>query len=138
MASTVYYNRGSLQAALAVEAIRNALQAKPGTTITGDDVKKGFEHIKDFTLGGLVPPLAVTPENHEGGGWVQVCQVKGREAGPRDRLVQGVPGRHRAPPEGAARRMTRRSLTGISRRVALRRRGVSPPSSAAQFGRSRA
>ena len=76
MASTVYYNRGVLQAALAVEAIRNALQAKSGGTITGDDVKKGFEHIKDFTLGGLVPPLAITPENHEGGGWVQIWQVK--------------------------------------------------------------
>jgi branched-chain amino acid transport system substrate-binding protein len=77
MASTVYYNRGVLQAALAVQAIRNALQAKPGGAITGDDVKKGFEHIKDFTLGGLVPPLAITPENHEGGGWVQIWQVKG-------------------------------------------------------------
>jgi branched-chain amino acid transport system substrate-binding protein len=76
MASTVYYNRGVLQAALAVEAIRNALHAKPGAAITGDDVKKGFEHIKDFTLGGLVPPLAITPENHEGGGWVQIWQVK--------------------------------------------------------------
>jgi branched-chain amino acid transport system substrate-binding protein len=76
MASTVYYNRGVLQAALAVEAIRIALHAKSGGTISGDDVKRGFEHIKDFTLGGLVPPLAITPENHEGGGWVQVWQVK--------------------------------------------------------------
>ena len=76
MASTVYYNRGVLQAALAVEAIRNALAAKGGGPITGDDVRKGFEHIKDFTLGGLVPPLAITSENHEGGGWVQVWQVK--------------------------------------------------------------
>jgi branched-chain amino acid transport system substrate-binding protein len=31
---------------------------------------------RDFTLGGLVPPFAITPENHEGGGWVQVWQVK--------------------------------------------------------------
>jgi branched-chain amino acid transport system substrate-binding protein len=76
MASTVYYNRGVLQAALAVEAIRNALGAKSGAAITGDDVRKGFEHIKDFTLGGLVPPLVITPENHEGGGWVQIWQVK--------------------------------------------------------------
>ena len=76
MASTVYYNRGVVQAALAVEAIRNALAAKGGGAITGDDVRKGFEHIKDFTLGGLVPPLAITSENHEGGGWVQVWQVK--------------------------------------------------------------
>src|SRR5262249_44945436 len=81
MASTVYYNRGVLQAALAVEAIRNALQAKSGAAITGDDVRKGFEHIKDFSLGGLVPPLVITPENHEGGGWVQIWQVKDGKLG---------------------------------------------------------
>ena len=42
----------------------------------GEEVKKGFEQIHDFGLGGLVPPLDVTPANHEGGGWVQVFQVK--------------------------------------------------------------
>jgi branched-chain amino acid transport system substrate-binding protein len=77
MASTVYYNRGVLWAAVAVEAIRNALKVKPDGQITGDDVKKGFERIKGFTLGGLVPPLDITPSDHEGGGWVQVFQVKG-------------------------------------------------------------
>jgi branched-chain amino acid transport system substrate-binding protein len=29
------------------------------------------------TLGGLVPPLKLSPENHEGGGWVQVFKVHG-------------------------------------------------------------
>jgi branched-chain amino acid transport system substrate-binding protein len=77
MASTVYYNRGVLIAALHVEAIRNALKAKKGGTITGTDVKAGFEKISDFTLGGLVPPLKVTPTDHEGGGLVQIWQVKG-------------------------------------------------------------
>jgi branched-chain amino acid transport system substrate-binding protein len=62
---------------VAVEAIRNALKVKPDGQITGDDVKKGFERIKGFTLGGLVPPLDITPSDHEGGGWVQVFQVKG-------------------------------------------------------------
>ena len=33
--------------------------------------------IHDFTLGGLVPPLNVTPTDHEGGGWVQIYQTKG-------------------------------------------------------------
>ena len=70
MASTVYYNRGVLQAALAVEAIRQALAAKSGGPITGEDVR-------DFSLGGLVAPLAITPDDHEGGGWEQVWQVKG-------------------------------------------------------------
>jgi branched-chain amino acid transport system substrate-binding protein len=77
MASSVYYNRGVLWAAVHIEAIRNALRDKPGGQITGADVKAGFEKIKGFTLGGLVPPLEVTPNDHEGGGWVQIWQVKG-------------------------------------------------------------
>jgi len=77
MASTVYYNRGVLIAALHVEAIRNALKAKPDGKITGVDVKNGFEKISNFTLGGLVPPLKITPTDHEGGGLVQIWQVKG-------------------------------------------------------------
>ena len=77
MASTVYYNRGVLIAALHVEAIRNALKAKPGGKITGVDTKAGFEKISNFTLGGLVPPLKITSTDHEGGGLVQIWQVKG-------------------------------------------------------------
>jgi branched-chain amino acid transport system substrate-binding protein len=77
MESTVYYNRGVLIAALHVEAIRNAVKAKPDGKLTGDDVKKGFEQINNFTLGGLVPPLKVTATDHEGGGLVQIWQVKG-------------------------------------------------------------
>ena len=77
MASTVYYNRGVLWAAVHIEAIRNAVKAKPDGKLTGSDVKAGFEKIKGFTLGGLVPPLEVTPSDHEGGGWVQIWQVKG-------------------------------------------------------------
>lgn len=77
MASTVYYNRGVFWAAVKLEALRNALKAKPDGKITGVDMKNGFEKIKGFTLGGLVPPLEITPNDHEGGGWVQVFQVKG-------------------------------------------------------------
>jgi len=76
MASTVFYNRGVLLAAVHVEAIRNAVKAKPDGKITGDDAKKGFEKISNFTLGGLVPPLKITPTDHEGGGLVQIWQVK--------------------------------------------------------------
>jgi branched-chain amino acid transport system substrate-binding protein len=77
MASTVFYNRGVLIAALHVEAIRNAVKAKGSGKITGEDAKKGFEKISGFTLGGLVPPLKVTNTDHEGGGLVQIWQVKG-------------------------------------------------------------
>jgi len=75
MDDTVIYNRALLNAAIHVEAIRNALKATGGKKPTGEDIKKGFEEIHDFTLGGLVPPLKLTPEDHEGGGWVQIFQV---------------------------------------------------------------
>jgi len=75
--TSVYYNRGLMTAALHVEAIRNAIKAKAGGMPTGEDVKKGMEGIKDFTLGGMVPPIQLTSEDHEGGGWVQVWTVKG-------------------------------------------------------------
>ena len=77
MEDSVMYNRGILWAALHVEATRNALKATAGRQPTGEDVKKGFETIHDLTLGGLVPPLEVSAADHEGGGWVEVFQVKG-------------------------------------------------------------
>lgn len=76
MQSTVYYNRGLLTAALHVEAIRNAIKANGGQPPTGEQVKRGFESIHDFTLGGLVPPLKLSAADHEGGGWVQIFQAK--------------------------------------------------------------
>jgi len=75
MDDTVIYNRGLLIGAIHVEAIRNALNANGGKQPTGEDIKKGFEQIHDFTLGGLFPPLQITPADHEGGGWVQIFQV---------------------------------------------------------------
>jgi len=74
---SVFYNRGLMIAALHVEAVRNAIKAKGGAKPTSVDVKNGMEAIKGFTLGGMVPPMAITPEDHEGGGWVQVWTVKG-------------------------------------------------------------
>jgi branched-chain amino acid transport system substrate-binding protein len=86
--SSVYYNRGLLQGALHIEAIRLALQAAKGMHPTGEDVKNGFEAISDFSLGGLVPPLHITPADHEGGGWVQIYQVNG------NKLVKETPWFH--------------------------------------------
>lgn len=77
MQSSVYYNRGVATAALHIEAIRNAIVAKGGAAPTGEDVKRGFEQIHDYTLGGIIPPLALTAADHEGGGYVQVWQVEG-------------------------------------------------------------
>lgn len=91
MASTVYYNRGVLQGALHVEAVRNAIKLKGGAMPTGEDVKKGFEQIQGFTLGGLVPPLKITPADHEGGGWIQIFQVKGGKFVKETEWMQGYP-----------------------------------------------
>ncbi len=77
MDDTVYYNRGVFQAAIQVKALQNALQLTHDKQPTGDDVKKGMEEIKNFTLGGLVPPLQITPTDHEGGGYVRIFRVKG-------------------------------------------------------------
>jgi branched-chain amino acid transport system substrate-binding protein len=75
MDDTVVYNRGILNAAIHVEAIRNALKANGGQKPTGADVKNGFEQIHDLSLGGLLPPLKITASDHEGGGWVQIFQA---------------------------------------------------------------
>jgi branched-chain amino acid transport system substrate-binding protein len=74
---SVYYNRGVFQAAIHIQAIANAVKAKGSADITGADVRNGFYEIKDFTLGGLVPPLQITKQDHEGGGWVRIFQIKG-------------------------------------------------------------
>ncbi len=76
MESTVYYNRGVFNAAVHVEAARNAIKAKGGAMPTSEEVKKGMEAIKGFTLDGLLPPMELTPTDHEGGGWCQVWTVK--------------------------------------------------------------
>jgi branched-chain amino acid transport system substrate-binding protein len=75
--NSVVYNRGVFQAAIQLEAIRLAIKAKGGAKPTGKDVRDAFEKVDNFTLDGLAPPLKITPEDHEGGGWAQVWQVKG-------------------------------------------------------------
>src|SRR5690606_15548717 len=89
--SSVMYNRGVLQAAVHIEGIRNALKANGGKPPTGEQVKNGLEQISGFTLGGLVPPLKMTPQDHEGGGWVKIYQVKGGALQPVGDWFQGYP-----------------------------------------------
>jgi branched-chain amino acid transport system substrate-binding protein len=77
----VYYNRGVLIGALMVEGIRLAIEHE-GLPVTGEKVQKGFERLRDFTLGGFLPPLTVTRDDHEGGGWVRFYQTKGQKLVP--------------------------------------------------------
>ena len=83
-----YYNRGVLVAALMVEAVRLAIE-KDGLPVTGDKMRQGLESIKDFTLGGFLPPLTVSPQDHEGGGWVRMYQTKGEKLVPYSDWFRG-------------------------------------------------
>jgi branched-chain amino acid transport system substrate-binding protein len=78
MVGNVYYNRGVLNTALLVEAVRLAVE-KHGLPVTGEQVKNAMESIKDFSLGGFLPPMTFSSKDHEGGGWVRLYQVKGEE-----------------------------------------------------------
>ena len=95
MDDTVVYNRGLLNAAVHVEAIRNAIKANGGQKPTGEEVKKGFEQIHDFTLGGLVPPL----EDHRRGPRRRRLGAdlpgQGRQVRQGDGLVPRLPGGRR-------------------------------------------
>ena len=72
---SVYYDRGVFMAAVTLEGVRLALETG-GEPVTGEKVKVGLESIKDFELGGLVPPLTTAPSDHEGGGFTQVVAVR--------------------------------------------------------------
>jgi branched-chain amino acid transport system substrate-binding protein len=39
----------------------------------------GYERMKNFDLQGFLPPMTVTEADHEGGGWIRLYQVKGKE-----------------------------------------------------------
>lgn len=77
MAVSVYYNRGVAGGALHARAIANAIEMVGADNVTGDDVRKGFESITNYSLDGFLPPITITEDDHEGGGYVQVWQVQG-------------------------------------------------------------
>jgi hypothetical protein len=87
---SVYYNRGVFNAALMVEAVRLALE-KFGTPITGEKVKQGFESIKDFSLGGFVPPHGRQRGRPRRGRLGTHLPGQGQELGASDRLVHRLP-----------------------------------------------
>jgi len=84
----VYYSRGVLFSGILAEGIRLAIQ-QHGLPVTGDKVRRGFEAMKNFDLQGFLPPMTVTPNDHEGGGWVRMYQVKGKEWVPITDWIRG-------------------------------------------------
>ena len=78
MDDTVIYNRGLLQAAMHVEAIRNALKLNGGKQPTGERRQEGLRADQRLYAGRAgAAARRSPPEDHEGGGWVQIFQVKG-------------------------------------------------------------
>ena len=73
-----YYNIGVATMAVAVEAARLALESE-GAPLDGAKLKAGFEKISDFSAEGLMPPITITPKDHQGGGYGRVSQWNGSE-----------------------------------------------------------
>jgi branched-chain amino acid transport system substrate-binding protein len=83
----VYHNRGMINAMLNVEALRTAMvKYNLKSAPTGEQVRWGFENL-DLTeqrldqigMKGMLRPLRVTCENHEGNGLAAVQQWDGKQ-----------------------------------------------------------
>ncbi|NKJ84358.1 ABC transporter substrate-binding protein [Rhizobium leguminosarum] len=82
---SVYHNLGIVNGILNVEAIRIAQEKFGKRTLTGDEVRWGFEHLqldpaRVEALGakGLFHSINVTWDNHEGNGYVTFQQWNGK------------------------------------------------------------
>lgn len=79
---TTYYNIGVASMAASVEAARLALE-EHGAPLTGPKLKQGFEMLRDFNATGLMPPITITEEDHQGGGYGRVSEWNGEEWEPQ-------------------------------------------------------
>jgi branched-chain amino acid transport system substrate-binding protein len=71
-----YYNIGVATMVIAVQAARNAMK-KYGAPLTGEKLRKGFQQIDDYDADGLIPPVTITPKDHQGGGFGRVAEWEG-------------------------------------------------------------
>jgi branched-chain amino acid transport system substrate-binding protein len=81
----VLYNRMVINAMLNVEAIRTAMTKYGAKPLTGTEVRWGFENLnvteqrlEELGMKGMLRPLRVTCENHEGNGLALVQQWDGK------------------------------------------------------------
>jgi len=72
----IYYLRGIATAAVMVEAARRAME-KHGYPLDGEKMKEGFESIRGDVAGIMTPRMS--PQDHEGGGFVRIYQVRGNQ-----------------------------------------------------------
>ncbi|PZQ46231.1 MAG: ABC transporter permease [Rhodovulum sulfidophilum] len=83
---SVYHNLGIVNGILNVEAIRIAQERFGQRTLTGDEVRWGFEHlqlsperVKELGAENLFHSINVTWDNHEGDGYVTFQQWDGEK-----------------------------------------------------------
>ena len=82
----VLYSRGLISAAITIEAVRTA-QAKFGNrTLTGEEMIWGFQNldltaarIEEMGMTGLLEPIKISCNDHEGGGKVLIQQWDGEK-----------------------------------------------------------
>ncbi|MEO1090339.1 MAG: ABC transporter substrate-binding protein [Pseudomonadota bacterium] len=91
----VLYNRGIVNAAIVVEAIRAGQAIHGNRVLTGEEVRDGFEALNlspeglaELGLAEFMNPIAVTCADHEGGGAIFVQQWDGETW---DRVSDWIP-----------------------------------------------
>lgn len=82
----VLYNRAVINAMFNVEGIRTAMRKFGNKPLTGEQVRWGYENLdlterrlEELGMKGLLRPLKVTCENHEGNGLALVQQWDGKK-----------------------------------------------------------
>jgi len=82
----VNYNIGLVNAALAVEALRTGYRKFGKRPLNGEEGRWAWEHLvvndarlKEIGFHGLLQPLNITPQDHEGGGAARIQQWDGSQ-----------------------------------------------------------
>jgi len=82
----ILYNRGLLNSMIGTEAIRTAMKKFGNKTMTGEQVRWGFEHlnltaerIKELGFDGMIQPIAFSCQDHQGADVARMQQWDGKE-----------------------------------------------------------
>jgi branched-chain amino acid transport system substrate-binding protein len=83
---TVLYNRGVVNAAIVVEAIRTAQELHGNQSLTGEQIRDGLENLDiteerlaEMGMAGFMPAISVSCADHEGDHAVRIQQWDGEK-----------------------------------------------------------
>lgn len=79
---TAYYNYGVMLTAMMLEGVRRAVEIAPEGPVTGPWLNAGLRSITEFSAEGLMPPMTITPEDHQGGGMGRIARWTGERFEP--------------------------------------------------------